>query len=239
MRVWRIGTPLVVLACGALFVVSALNSHGTDLRPGRYTDLSQLVGSESRHYQGLEDRVRTLNDEVNRLTSQVSDTSVRKLRREAVGLRGQAGFTSVSGPGVTITMSDAPDDLIQRAAGDDARLMVVHQQDIQAVVNALWRGGARAITIAGQRIISTTGIKCTGSTVTLQGVPHPEPFVIRAVGDIDGLVTSLDNDTYVSLYRKQADNPSIAIGWGLESASDLVAPAYTGLRDLGYAKPLS
>ena len=31
---WRIGTPLVVLACGGLFVVSANNSQGTDLRPG-------------------------------------------------------------------------------------------------------------------------------------------------------------------------------------------------------------
>src|SRR4051794_18033685 len=42
-RVWRIGTPLVVLACGTLFVVSAASSDGTDLRPGRYTDLASLV----------------------------------------------------------------------------------------------------------------------------------------------------------------------------------------------------
>ena len=46
-RLWRIGTPLVVLACGGLFVVSANNSEGTDLRPGRYTDLASLVDDEA------------------------------------------------------------------------------------------------------------------------------------------------------------------------------------------------
>ena len=38
-RVWQVGTPLVAILSGALFVVSAESSEGTDLRPGRYTDL--------------------------------------------------------------------------------------------------------------------------------------------------------------------------------------------------------
>ncbi|MFT4265058.1 MAG: DUF881 domain-containing protein [Nocardioides sp.] len=239
MRRWRLGTPLVVAACGALFVVSALNSQGTDLRPGRYTDLSQLVGSESRQYQRLEEQVKSLNEEVTDLTNQVADTSVRKLRREAEALKDPAGFVEVSGPGVTITMSDAPDDLIEAADADDGNAMVVHQQDIQAVVNALWRGGAKAVTIAGQRVISTTGIKCTGSTVTLQGVPYPEPFVIEAVGGIDDLVASIDGDDYVAAYREDADDPAIQLGWDMTPSAHVVAPAYAGLRDLSYAKPLT
>jgi uncharacterized protein YlxW (UPF0749 family) len=234
-----VGTPLVVLACGALFVVSALNSDGTDLRPGRYNDLSQLAASEANRYQRLEDQVHSLTTEVNDLTAQVSDTSVRELRRRAATIRGEAGFSKVTGEGLTITMSDAPDSLIQQASGDDASRMVVHQQDVQAVVNALWHGGAEAVTIAGQRIISTTGIKCTGSTITLQGVPYPQPFVIEAVGDISTLMSTLDEDSYVSLYRAQAADPTIAIGWDLSSSYDITAPAYAGLRDLNYAKPLT
>ena len=48
-RPWRPGggTPLVVLLCGGLFVASAENSEGTDLRAGRYTDLASLVSSEA------------------------------------------------------------------------------------------------------------------------------------------------------------------------------------------------
>src|SRR5262245_46541029 len=68
---WRVVTPLVVLVSGALFAVSALNSGGTDLRPGRYTDLSALVRNESRTYDGLRDRVARLTDEVAALTASV------------------------------------------------------------------------------------------------------------------------------------------------------------------------
>ena len=33
---WRWATPVVAGACGAMFVISAINSQGQDLRPGRY-----------------------------------------------------------------------------------------------------------------------------------------------------------------------------------------------------------
>ncbi len=217
-------------------MVSALNSDGTDLRPGRYNNLSQLVASEANRYQRLEDQVHTMTTQVNDLTAQVSDGSVSTYRREAAGVREEAGLTKLTGEGLTITMSDAPDSLIQQATGDTATQMVVHQQDVQAVVNALWRGGAKAITIAGQRIITTTGIKCTGSTITLQGVPHPQPFVIEAVGSINELTSALDDDSYVAMYRAQAAQPTIDIGWDMTPSYDLTAPAYTGLRDLNYAK---
>lgn len=235
-NVWRIGTPVAVLASGALFVVSATNSHGTDLRPAGNTSLSSLVGNEAAHYQRLEDQVASLNQEVAGLTRQVGDTSVRRYQQESDGLKLPAGLTAVSGPGLTITLSDAPDSLVQ-STSHDPNLLLVHQQDVQAVVNALWRGGASAVTIQGQRIISTTGIKCSGSLIQLQGVPYPEPFVISAVGDINALTASLDNDRYVQLYRQQSTDPTIDIGWNLEPSSSVVAPAYDGVVDLNYARP--
>ena len=60
-------------------------------------------------------------------------------------LRGPAGLSPVSGPGVTVTLQDAPQDVLDRAIQDGeppGDTLVVHQQDIQAVVNALWLGGA-------------------------------------------------------------------------------------------------
>jgi hypothetical protein len=44
---WRVGTPLVALLSGTLFVVSAESSEGTDLRPGRYTDLAEVVSAKA------------------------------------------------------------------------------------------------------------------------------------------------------------------------------------------------
>lgn len=245
---WRIGTPVVALLSGSLLAVSAANSDGTDLRPGRYTDLAGLVEGEADDYRTVEDRLTTLTEEVDRLGADVSDEGVDRARGEVAELRDPAGLTPRRGPGVRITMSDAPSELVDEAIERNRDLpvedrislnrYVVHQQDIQAVVNALWTGGASAVTIAGQRVISTTGIKCQGPVVQLQGVPYSQPFVIEAVGLEDELLGSLDTSSLVSGYRTDAADALIGIGWSLETDSSIKAPAYDGLLDLQYAKPL-
>lgn len=240
-RGWRAASPVIVLVCGGLLAVSAVNSHGTDLRPGRYTDMASLVQNESDRYKALESRVSSTSAEVDELTRAVPDSVVRRKQRRVESLRDPAGLTPRSGAGVEIILSDAPGDKADVADDKDlnANLFVVHQQDIQAVVNALWRGGATAVTIAGQRIVSTTGIKCSGSTVQLQGVPYPQPFTIEAVGDPDALTSAIDDDAYLSVYREQSANPDIGIGWRFSSRSVVNAPAYDGLIDLHYAKPIA
>ena len=117
---------------------------------------------------------------------------------------GPAGFESVHGPALTVELTDAPKEAIDAAVKGgslDREYLVVHQQDIQAVVNALWLGGAEAMTLQGQRVISTTGIKCIGNTVVLHGVPYAPPYRITAIGDVTALEASLDNDDYVAGYK--------------------------------------
>ena len=235
---WRIGTPAVVLLCGGLFVVSAANSDGTDLRPGRYTDLASLVQDEADQYAELRDQVADLNDQIAGLSSAMSDRDVNRYNRIIEKLSDPAGLTPRTGPGVSITLSDAPEDVINSTTGDVNRLLV-HQQDIQAVVNALWKGGATAVTIAGQRIVSTTGIKCEGNAVQLQGVPYPQPYVIEAVGDPAALGAAIDEDSYVDGYREDAANADIRVGWDLRYEPVVIAPAFDGLRDLSFAAPLA
>lgn len=238
--VWRIGTPVVVLLSGALFAVSAANSEGTDLRPGRYTDLASLVQAEADDYDDLQSRVANVKEEVDQLTDEVDDADVARLRDQIDDLRDPAGMEPRSGPGVTVTLSDAPEDLLEQAADNDidVNLLVVHQQDIQAVVNAMWAAGATAVTIEGQRLVSTTGIKCEGNAVQLQGVPYPQPYEIQAVGDPDAIEAALETDPAVSAYREDAEDPSLQVGWDLDVEDHVEAPAYTGLQDLSYAQPL-
>jgi uncharacterized protein YlxW (UPF0749 family) len=237
-RLWRLGTPLVVIACGGLFVVSANNSDGTDLRPGRYTDLASLVQDEADGYADLRARVAALDAQVNMLTTAVSDRDVNRYQRKIERLSDPAGLEPRRGPGITIVLSDAPEDVINSTTGD-VNPLLVHQQDIQAVVNALWKGGASAVTIQGQRVVSTTGIKCFGSSVQLQGVPYPPPYVISAIGDQAALLAAVDNDSYIDAYRDDAADPDISVGWDLQLENALEAPGYDGLTDLHYATPLT
>jgi len=235
---WRAGTVVVGLVCGGLFVVSAQSSQGTDLRPGRYDDLAAITDSEADRAAALQARVADLTQEVRGLTDEVDDADVRSNQRRDRQLEGPAGLQPQTGTGVVVTLSDAPEDVVDSTSGDK-KLLVVHQQDIQAVVNAMWKGGATAVVLQGQRVVTTTGIKCEGNSVVIQGRPYPQPYVIEAVGDVGDLTGAIARDSYLQIYREQADDPEIAVGWDLDIDDEVTAPAYDGLLDLSYATPVA
>jgi len=229
----------VVLLSGALFVISGTNSEGTDLRPGRYTDLASLVQNESDAYQALQAQATDLKLQVDDLTAGVDDRVVRRKQQQAEKLKGAAGLAAVRGAGITVVLSDAPEEALEEALASDLDLnrLVVHQQDIQAVVNALWSGGAAAVTIQGQRVVTTTGIKCTGSAVQLQGVPYPQPYTIQAIGNPALLEAALAANPDVGAFVADAVRPDIGVGWQLDPEEEVEAPAYAGLLDITYARP--
>lgn len=236
-RWWHWGTPLAAAAAGALMATSAVHAQGTDLRPGRYTDLASLAANEARDAQRLKDRVSTLSAQNEALTQQVAGGAVKQARRRADALKPVAGLTAIAGPGVRVTLSDAPLSVSENSTRN-INDFIVHQQDLQAVVNALWGAGARGITIAGQRIVTTTGIKCEGNSVQIQGALYPEPYVIEAVGNPVALDHSLAQDPNVLGFRIMAADPTVQLGWDQEDLSSLTLPAYTGPMTMNYARPL-
>ncbi|HEX4190627.1 MAG TPA: DUF881 domain-containing protein [Marmoricola sp.] len=233
---WRPWAVAMFVFAGALFVTSAINSKGLDLRAGSVTDLAHVVLAERDHANGLQTQVTDLNKQVSQLSRQVSNTQVESLQKQVDALRGPAGFSPVHGPGLTVVLNDAPKSEIDEAdqpGGVSADELVVHQQDIQAVVNALWTGGAEAMTIQGQRVISTTGIKCVGNTVVLHGVPYSPPYRISAIGSPASLQASLDSSDYVAAYRTFVD--AYDLGYEVRDSSLLDFPAYGGAIALKYA----
>ena len=175
---WRLLGPAVFLVAGILFVTSMVSSRGMDLRAGRYDDLDGLANAQAKDLEGLRARAAALTSEVDRLTADLGTVGGNAEQKKAKALEAPAGLSPVSGPGVTITLDDAPKQALD-AAGDDLSAvseLLVHQQDIQAVVNSLWAGGAEAMTIQDQRVVSTTGVKCVGNVVILHGVPYSPPY---------------------------------------------------------------
>ena len=231
---WRLMVPLVFAMAGFLFVTSAGASDGFDLRPQREAGLAELVQDERRQVDRLRARAGAIEDDVNALTRQVGQSATGGLQSRAERLRGPAGMLPVSGPGLKVTLEDAPAGQ-PVPEGYDANAMVVHQQDLQAVVNALWAGGAEGITLQGQRLISTTGIKCVGNTVVLHGVPYSPPYEIVAVGDPVGLQSGLDASEYVQTYL-EFTKPPVNIGWDVELLTDVQIPGYQDSVDLEYAQ---
>ncbi len=212
-------------------VIGAANARGIDLRPARNTDLVSLVQAQAKRNADLTARLTEIRTEVEDLSVGAANNS--GLDAAEIRERRVAGLTAVTGPAVTVTLDDAPDSV--RAEGVDADLLVVHQQDIQAVVNALWAGGAEAMTIQGQRVIATTGIKCVGNTVVLHGVPYAPPYVISAIGEPAGLRAALAASPALQIYRQYVDAYALVYRETTKDAAEF--PGYRGSLDLQHARP--
>ncbi len=225
------------VVAGVLFVTSALASGGLDLRGSSVTDLDTVVRQQRDRTDARQEQLAALTREVDKLGKTVDDAQVSAVQRQVDELKGPAGFEKVHGPAVTVVLTDAPKDEIDRAVeqGDvTADQLIVHQQDIQAVVNALWSGGAEAMTLQKQRVISTTGIKCVGNTVVLHGVPYAPPYEITAIGDVGQLLLSLEDNEYIAGYKTYVVAHNL--GYQVSTDEDVTMPAYDGSSDLRYAE---
>ena len=137
-----------------------------------------------------------------------------------------------------MTLADAPrqaDRLLPDGASPDD--LVVHQQDVQAVVNALWAGGAEALQIMDQRVISTSAVRCVGNTLILQGRVYSPPYVVRAIGDPDRLTLALDSSVNVQLYRFYVEEYGLV--YRTRHNRNLRLPGFEGSLDLLYAKAVA
>lgn len=224
----------VVTAAGALMLVaSAMSADGTDLRPAN-TSLQTLVDSRADAAAGLRADIHTLQADIGQMSAGISGSELRDLHRRIARLRAPAGMTPVSGPGMVVILDDSPAGTDPEAI--DPNLLVVHQGHIQAFVNALWQGGAVAISLQGQRLISTSGVKCVGNTVVLHGVPYAPPYRIEAVGDPDSLGAALDASRAVDYYRQYVE--AYDLGLLIAESGRLELPAFSGRPALVYADPL-
>lgn len=231
MRVdgWRVAVPVVCLLAGLLFAVSANTSAGYDLRGGRTTELSGLVRQAEARVALAEDRLRELRGQAERLESSAggSDQRVRSARAEASALGGPVGLTELTGPGLAVTLSDAPRGPDGRyPVGVEPDALVVHQEDLQSVLNALWAGGAEALAVADQRIVNTSAVRCVGNTLLLHGRTYSPPYRISAIGDPLRLRAALDAEPGVAVFRQYVQ--TYGLGYRVERLSTLRVPAYTG-----------
>jgi uncharacterized protein YlxW (UPF0749 family) len=235
-RGWGWAVPAVAAIGGILFAASAFTADGTDLR-STTTDPATLVAERADEVADLNADKASLAQDVADLRAEVNDIGVEQALDETQRLEGPAGMDPVSGPGLVVSLDDAPQSRLDEHPGVDPNLLVVHQQDIQAFVNALWAAGAKAISLQGQRLISTTGIKCVGNTVVLEGVPYSPPYRIEAVGDINMMRASLAESQSVQIYEEYVN--AYDLGLSVEDSTGLDIPAYNVTPQLEYAKPLN
>lgn len=233
----RIALVLTLALLAAVLVVAARTEpSATDARLGRRVELLDLIAAEQQRNEALSAQVEELSAQVAAFEDDSAATTdaVAAVRADLDGVVAAAGMTAVEGPGLVVTLTDSS---LDQAPSGDLNDLVVHEQDLQAVVNALWAGGAEAMTVNGQRVLATTAIRCVGNTLLLHGAVYSPPYVVAAVGDGVTLRQGLDADSAVRAYAAAA--AELDLGFEVASEQSLALPAYEGSSALKVARPVA
>ncbi len=177
---------LVAIGLGAATTVAVVSLRAPEPAVlAARTLLEKQITDRAAQATALRASNQTLSDEVAALQAQAlaaqDPALIARLRSGDLA----SGATAVTGPGLRVSLADAPAD----AAGDVAANSMVQDADLQAVVNALWASGAEAIAINGQRLTSLTAIRSAGSAILVDLVPLLGPYTVDAIGDPDTMQT--------------------------------------------------
>lgn len=228
---WRLAVPLMATGAGLLFGVSA-SLAGTGAFDQDPEDLPTLIRERAGRVEGLTRQVEELQLENATLGQRFAPATAMQEQADVLSTR--VGTAPVTGPAVRVTLDDAgytADTIPEGYTVDD---VVVHQQDLQAVVNALWAGGAEAMVVMDQRIVATSSVQCVGNTLYLQGRVYSPPFTVTAVGEPEALLAALEADPVVANYRGWA--AALGLGYEVEALEEVQAPAFGGTLGTRYAQ---
>ncbi|MFE9251948.1 DUF881 domain-containing protein [Streptomyces sp. NPDC007088] len=234
----RLLTLAVFALAGLIFFTSFNTAKGTNIRTdASMLKLSDLIKERSDKNGEAERTNGVLRRKVESYAARddgrtdAEDAQLKSLER-------QAGTQKVRGRAISVTLTDAPPGAGPKLPGypePQPNDLVIHQQDLQAVVNALWKGGAKGIEVMGQRLISTSAVRCVGNTLILQGRVYSPPYKVTAVGDPDDLRDALSASPSIQNYMLYVN--AYGLGWDVADQGTYTMPGYTGTVDLHYARP--
>ncbi len=224
---------LLLLALGVLLAAAALQVRGTST--ARVAERDELAAEITR-----QDAAATQLQAANvALAARIDAERARRLQAasqtpladEITRLGLLTGALPTSGPGVTVTVDDAPaltsvdgSDPRADSAAEDGRVL---DQDLQSVVNGLWAAGAEAVAVNGQRLTALSAIRSAGEAILVDYRPLAPPYRVLAVGDPATLTARFTGGAAGRELKYLADN--FGVRYDLVSADRLSLPGSAGL----------
>lgn len=159
----------------------------------KYVSLSDLnniklnMDKEKKEINRYKDLIEDLDKKINLRVQAIEEgEDIEKvIFDEVMYYKEVAGLTKVRGPGVVVLVNDAERDLVQN---ENPNNLIVHDADIQMIVEDLFKAGAEAVSVNGQRVIyNYTKIICNGPTIRINDEVFAQPFIIKAIGNRDYL----------------------------------------------------
>jgi uncharacterized protein YlxW (UPF0749 family) len=234
---WRFGVPLVCLLAGLLLAATHGVSGGAEIRRSDAPRLVDLVRETRSAVGRLDSERETLTKKTDAFHGRSSNTALQAMLRRVAELAGEADLNPVHGPGLVVVLNDAQRDANGRfprdATPDD---LVVHQQDIDGVLNAMWSAGAEAIQMQDQRIIATSVVRCVGNTLLLNGRTYSPPYSITAIGNAAAMQAALAAAPLVTLYKQYVVR--FGLGYREDVKPDVAVVGHSEPVRLHFAQPM-
>jgi uncharacterized protein YlxW (UPF0749 family) len=125
-------------------------------------------------------------------------------------LEAGSGLARVHGDGIVVRLVDAPAPVDpvtgKQSSTNPGRIL---DRDLQDIANELWRLGAEAIAINGERLTATSTIRAAGGAILVDFRPVTAPYEVSAIGPGDlkdtfnGSQTAKRFRNYVGTYRME------------------------------------
>lgn len=216
----------IVLAIFATLVTMAALQSAQE-RPGRVLERSTMITDIE---DGRADLKRS-EGRVDDLEQQISALGVE----DSSGVEGidqllvVAADSAARGPGITVTLRDAPKYRNKRSK--------ISSNDLRLLVNELWYAGAEAIAIDDQRLNSLSSIVDDRGAVRVNGKPIRAKTILSVIGQGDALRSRMDSGTagrYLA-ERSKADGLRLSVE---SSPSIEIAQPVRGADKVHRAKPI-
>ncbi|MBI2323448.1 MAG: DUF881 domain-containing protein [Chloroflexi bacterium] len=173
--------------------------------------------------------IRAKLDDLQR-TAAAQSGAVRDLQVRIEDLKATAGLTEARGEGVVVTV-----DTVRAPGAKEQERGVCLAPDLTDIVNAAWRGGARAVAVNDERLVVSSSVYCVGATIVVNGTIVSAPFAVSAVGPPATILGVIDDPTQLRDLKRRRDQ--LAIDLRVTRSPLLTLPPYTGPLSARSAKP--
>ena len=174
----------MALTYGICIQMKTVNNNGTTVNlTEQQSELKSEILKTSEKYEKLFEELDRLEEELEKVrANSTSSNSELAILEESIKEKNLAlGLTEVTGTGIKIVLNDGNAAAITNPFISVSDLLV-HDGDLINVVNELFNSGAEAVSVNGQRIVSTTAIECDGNVIKVNGTKIGAPFEITAIG---------------------------------------------------------
>jgi len=225
-------TSAVLLALVFIAAVVDKRAQSAQVNSTRQALIDRIKIADKRVDQAQKNVVQSNADLAAAESAHLAGTSLGEQSQKRLEvLRRATGFTELSGPGLQVTLDDAPNS----GTDSQTRLGQVQDRDVQSVVNGLWAAGATGIAINGQRLTALSAIRNAGEAILVDYRPLSPPYRIVAISESADATAGTFRDGVAGLMLEELSN-KYGVVWNLATLGETTIPAASSSVNLSGGK---